>query len=155
MTYAAIKKSFTLIELLVVVAIIGILAAVGAPIFQSFMQDSKDIVVENNHKMMVTHLNAELLKIEVGKTSIFGTLNNPKSFCKNAAKYYQEITGRTIMVGSATYDRITCQTYSSSPGPGNSIIRYGHGNGFEIVSKWGECSSWANCTMVESQVVSP
>ena len=59
------------------------------------------------------------------------------------------------MVGSATYDRITCQTYSSSPGPGNSIIRYGHGNGFEIVSKWGECSSWANCTMVESQVVSP
>lgn len=149
------KKSFTLIELLVVVAIIGILAAVGTPIFQGFMQDAENSVVESNHKMMVTHLNSELMKLSMGNTSAFGSLSNSKSFCENAARYYQEITGRAITVGNSTYDRITCQTYSTSPGPGNSIIRYGHGNGFEIVSKWGECSSWENCTMVETQVVQP
>jgi|AJXC01.1.fsa_nt_gi prepilin-type N-terminal cleavage/methylation domain len=35
------QKAFTLIELLVVVAIIGILAAVGTPIFQGFIEDAK------------------------------------------------------------------------------------------------------------------
>jgi len=147
------RKGFTLIELLIVVAIIGILSAVGTPIFQGFMQDAEDKVVENNHQMMVSHLNAELLKISMGHTSMFGSLNNSRDFCKNSAKYYQSITNRTITTASGTYDRITCQTYSSSPGPGNSIIRYGHGNGFEIVSKWGECSSWANCTMIETPVL--
>ena len=115
-------------------AIIGILASVGAPIFQGFMQDAEDSVVEGNHKMMATHLNSELIKLSMGNISIFWSLSNSKTFCENVAKYYQEITGRTITVGNATYDCITCQTYSASPGPGNSIIRYG--NGFEIVSKW-------------------
>ena len=41
-----IKKAFTLIELLVVVAIIGILAAVGTPIYQGFLEDSKEAQVK-------------------------------------------------------------------------------------------------------------
>jgi prepilin-type N-terminal cleavage/methylation domain-containing protein len=41
-----IKKAFTLIELLVVVAIIGILAAVGTPIFQGFIEDAKEAQVK-------------------------------------------------------------------------------------------------------------
>jgi len=43
-----IKKSFTLIELLVVVAIIGILAAVGTPIFQGFIEESKLTVAKES-----------------------------------------------------------------------------------------------------------
>ena len=35
------QKGFTLIELLVVVAIIGILAAVGAVVFTGFMESAK------------------------------------------------------------------------------------------------------------------
>lgn len=52
-------------------AIIGILASVGAPIFQGFMQDAEDSVVEGNHKMMATHLNSELIKLSMGNISIF------------------------------------------------------------------------------------
>jgi len=39
-------KAFTLIELLVVVAIIGILAAIGMPFFQGFIEDSKEAQVK-------------------------------------------------------------------------------------------------------------
>jgi len=45
-------KSFTLIELLVVVAIIGILAAVGTPIFQGFMYEAKCATIKENHNSM-------------------------------------------------------------------------------------------------------
>jgi prepilin-type N-terminal cleavage/methylation domain-containing protein len=41
MVVASIKKSFTLIELLVVVAIIGILATVGIPLYQNFINESQ------------------------------------------------------------------------------------------------------------------
>ena len=40
-------KGFTLIELLVVVAIIGILAAVGVPIFQDFIKSSEVLVAKD------------------------------------------------------------------------------------------------------------
>jgi len=43
------SKAFTLIELLVVVAIIGILAAVGTPIFQGFLEDSKKSASQQCH----------------------------------------------------------------------------------------------------------
>ena len=35
------KKAFTLIELLIVVAIIGILAGVGVPMYNGYMADAK------------------------------------------------------------------------------------------------------------------
>lgn len=44
-----IKKAFTLIELLVVVAIIGILAAVGTPIFQGFIATAKINMAKEQH----------------------------------------------------------------------------------------------------------
>ena len=41
-----LKKSFTLIELLIVVAIIGILAGVGIPMYNGYVQQSKILVGE-------------------------------------------------------------------------------------------------------------
>ena len=49
MIYFSVRKAFTLIELLVVVAIIGILAAVGTPIFQGFIEESKLTVAKENN----------------------------------------------------------------------------------------------------------
>jgi type IV pilus assembly protein PilA len=46
------KKGFTLIELLVVVAILGILAAVGTPIFQGFIEEAKISATRANHRII-------------------------------------------------------------------------------------------------------
>jgi prepilin-type N-terminal cleavage/methylation domain-containing protein len=41
-----ITRAFTLIELLVVIAIIGILVAVGTPVYQGFIEDSREAKIK-------------------------------------------------------------------------------------------------------------
>ena len=67
------RKGFTLIELLVVVAIIGILAAVGTPIFQGFMADAKvNAAVENHNraKDMIAAYSAKCSTTSGGKVTV-------------------------------------------------------------------------------------
>jgi len=64
------KKSFTLIELLVVVAIIGILAAVGTPIFQGFMLDAKINASIAKHQNIRDFISANLVRCSTGVSSI-------------------------------------------------------------------------------------
>ena len=45
------KKAFTLIELLIVVAIIGILAGVGVPMYNGYMATAKVQSSATNHKL--------------------------------------------------------------------------------------------------------
>lgn len=70
MIYFLIKKGFTLIELLVVVAIIGILAAVCTPIFQGFLDDSKETATQNNHNHFIDSIGRHFLSCELGRSSI-------------------------------------------------------------------------------------
>jgi len=59
-------KAFTLIELLVVVAIIGILAAVGTPIFQGFMLDAKINASIAKHQNIRDFISANLTRCSFG-----------------------------------------------------------------------------------------
>ena len=63
------KKGFTLIELLVVVAIIGILAAVGIPIYNGFMLDAKINGTEAQHDRVVSVISAMLTKCAIQGSS--------------------------------------------------------------------------------------
>jgi len=69
------KKAFTLIELLIVVAIIGILAGVGIPMYNGYMAEAKINTVKANHLSIARYLSAEVTKCNLGsKTIIEGTV---------------------------------------------------------------------------------
>ena len=59
-------KAFTLIELLVVVAIIGILAAVGIPIFNGYTATAKVETSRANHTIVKNFITASFAKCSTG-----------------------------------------------------------------------------------------
>lgn len=48
-------KGFTLLELLIVVAILGIIAAVGMPVYQNYAQSAEASVAQNNLRAIHSH----------------------------------------------------------------------------------------------------
>ena len=66
----SMKKGFTLIELLIVVAIIGILASVGIPMYNGYMTNAKIKATTSNHKNIVNYISANLTNCAAGTSSI-------------------------------------------------------------------------------------
>ena len=66
----SMKKAFTLIELLIVVAIIGILAGVGIPMYNGYMTNAKIKATTSNHKNIVNFISANLTNCAAGTSSI-------------------------------------------------------------------------------------
>ena len=64
------KKGFTLIELLVVVAIIGILAGVGIPMYNGYMAEAKVNATKTILSQTIRYTKSELMKCEIGATSV-------------------------------------------------------------------------------------
>jgi type IV pilus assembly protein PilA len=75
-----IIRGFTLIELLVVVAIIGILAAVGIPIFQGFMATAKINASTENHARAKDMVTAYFAKCSTGTATIALKTNSTTTF---------------------------------------------------------------------------
>ena len=66
----SIKKAFTLIELLIVVAIIGILAGVGIPMYNGYMTNAKIKATTSNHKNIVSFVAATMTKCSTGVSTV-------------------------------------------------------------------------------------
>jgi len=64
------KKSFTLIELLIVVAIIGILAGVGIPMYQGYVADAKGAAWKSNENTVTKFIQTSLTRCHAGMSVI-------------------------------------------------------------------------------------
>jgi len=81
-----LKKSFTLIELLIVVAIIGILAGVGIPLYNGYVQQSKIATVESNFDEFVKFMKVKMISCEISDTIELHTGDGFKNVqCPNSA----------------------------------------------------------------------
>lgn len=92
------SRAFTLIELLVVVAIIGILAAVGTPIFQGFLESARTEAIKANHDRVVEYIQAETMRCEISGvgTKIYGGIykcedKSNSSSSQNSHAYYASV----------------------------------------------------------------
>jgi len=69
------QKGFTLVELLVVIAIIGILTAIGVPMYNGYQASAKVSATKQNFDSMKTFIAGEVTKCSAG---LVPSLNDPK-----------------------------------------------------------------------------
>jgi prepilin-type N-terminal cleavage/methylation domain-containing protein len=141
----ALKKinAFTLIELLVVVAIIGILAAVGTPIFQGFIQDAKVATVQSDHKNFINFMQAQMAKCDISNTTRLNTSDGWKTVsCPNDAwemawalrGHFEYENWRTVYPGE-WYAKWSTLAVHTSNDPGGKKICTGDAAGYICINR--------------------
>lgn len=113
------KKGFTLIELLVVVAIIGILAAVGTPIFQGFLADAKVNATTENHNRAKDMIAAYSAKCATSSTIKLGTTVvscNATDFKNKFVPYFNANEWKN------PHTKLGCCSISGTPSKGATVI---------------------------------
>ena len=117
------KKAFTLIELLIVVAIIGILAGVGIPMYNGYMATAKVQSATTNHKNVKSFVAATLTKCSTG--SQYVTLGSSNRYCnQNANTWAGYFRTYFNSINKNPYGGSYVTTTSSGPIQGATMISY-------------------------------
>ena len=121
------RKGFTLIELLIVVAIIGILAAVGAAVIPGLLENTKEKAIMSQHKEIVKYVQAEFLKCSLGYEYIFSTTSGVTSKCSILSSGSDQGDPATD-IGTALKNTFT-NIYEPKDGAGNVKLAFAKASG--------------------------
>ena len=120
------KKGFTLIELLIVVAIIGILAAIGAALIPRVLEDTKTKVVKQNCSQVIDFIKITYIQYDSVTTQMFH--EPPKPYrpptwgnCKE--RPFTDYEFRNQEGGQILRDHFNCIGYKN-PITGNPGVTY-------------------------------
>ena len=117
------KKAFTLIELLIVVAIIGILAGVGVPMYNGYMATAKVQSSATNHANVKSFVSATLTKCSAGSSYV--TLGSTNRYCnQNASAWASYFRTYFNSINKNPYGGSYVTTTTSSPILGGTGIGY-------------------------------
>jgi len=122
------KKAFTLIELLIVVAIIGILAGVGVPMYNGYMATAKVKSTQSNHANTTSFIAATLTKCATGAATV--KLGSVARACSsNTATWANYFATYLSTLNTNPYSSSvpSAKNSSSTPRLGETVM-YGTGN---------------------------
>ena len=95
--YTKSKQSgFTLVELLVVIAIIGILTAIGIPMYSGYQSSAKASATKQNYDSMKSYMAGEITKCSAGLAANLNAVKGQSLACPAA-------TSPTAISGLADY----------------------------------------------------
>ena len=119
------KKAFTLIELLIVVAIIGILAGVGVPMYNGYMASAKIESAKTNHSNLKSFMAATITKCSTLGATATVKVGSTSARCNYSASSWSSVfTTYANALNKNPYGGISAARTSSSTVLGQNTIYY-------------------------------